>query len=89
MKSGLGLFATPAGSPLDVGKGPGSIAPLGAELWPFKEGNHKKNSCKSAAFCQSIFKHAYLSILGVEWSFEKNQKHQINSLPFASHTKRT
>ena len=41
-KSGLGLLATPAGSPLDVRKGPGSIAPLGAELWPFKEGNHKK-----------------------------------------------
>ena len=27
-----------AGNPLAVEKGPGSIAPLRAELWPFKEG---------------------------------------------------
>ena len=29
-----------AGSPLAVEKGPRSIAPLRAKLWPFKEGNH-------------------------------------------------
>ena len=28
-----------AENPLAVAKGPGSIAPLQAELWPFKEGN--------------------------------------------------
>ena len=37
----LGLKSS-AGNPLPVEKGPGSIAPLRAELWPFKEGTRQK-----------------------------------------------
>ena len=36
----LGAFFG-AGNPLAVEKRPGSIAPLQAELWPFKEGNRQ------------------------------------------------
>ena len=37
-----------AGNSLAVEKGPGSIAPLGAELWPFKEGNRQRRTKSDA-----------------------------------------
>ena len=59
-----------AGNPLAVEKGPRSIAPKGAELWPFKEGyrvEFLQNWWKSLY----VFKHSFL-MTGVE--FCKNSK---------------
>ena len=78
-----------AGNPLPVEKGPGSIAPLRAELWPFKEGTRQiclKIDANVTDFVNP-FSNAHIS--GLEWSFAKIQKPQIISLALASHRKRT
>jgi len=77
-----------AGNPLAVEKGPGSIAPLRAELWPFKEGTRQfypKIEAK-VPFFVNPFSNAHIS--GLEWSFAKIQKPQIISWALASHRKR-
>ena len=77
-----------AGNPLAVEKGPGSIAPLRAELWPFKEGTRQfypKIDAKVANFVNP-FSNAHIS--GLEWSFAKIQKPQSISWALASHRKR-
>ena len=60
-----------AGNCLAVEKGPRSIAPQGAELWPFKEGYRLLISAK-------LVKIAHLCsntrFSGLEWSFAKIQK---------------
>ena len=68
-----------------VEKGPGSIAPLRAELWPFKEGNCQKRM-KIGPFFVNPSSNAHIS--GLEWSFAKIQKPQIISWALASHRKR-
>merc|ERR1711911_280469 len=76
------------GNPLPVEKGPGSIAPLRAELWPFKEGTRQiclKIEAK-VPFFVNPFSNAHIS--GLEWSFAKIQKPQIISWGLASHRKR-
>ena len=78
-----------AGSPLVVEKGPGSIAPLRAELWPFKEGNRQKRKKIDANFTNFVNPFSNAHISGLEWSFVKILKPQINSLALASHRKRT
>ena len=50
-----------------------SIAPQGAVLWPFKEGNFLRNFSKFGGNCSSVFKHLFLRP-GVE--FFKNSKTQ-------------
>ena len=78
-----------AGSPLAVEKGPGPIAPLQAELWPFKEGNCQiclKIDAKVTYF-GNPFSNGHIS--GLEWSFAKIQKPQIISLALASPRERT
>ena len=78
-----------AGNPLAVEKGPGSIAPLWAELWPFKEGTRQiclKIEAKVPLF-GNPFSNAHIS--GLEWSFAKIQKPMIISWALASHRKRT
>ena len=78
-----------AGNPLAVEKGPGSIAPLRAELWPFKEGTRQiclKIEANVTDFV-TTFSNAHIS--GLEWSFAKIQKPQIISWALASHRKRT
>ena len=83
----LGLKSS-ARDPLPVEKGPGSIAPLRAELWPFKEGTRQfypKIDAKVANFVNP-FSNAHFS--GLKWSFSKIQKPQIISLALASHRKR-
>ena len=77
-----------AGSPLAVEKETGSIAPLRAELWPFKEGTRQfypKIEANVTDF-GNPFSNAYIS--GLEWSFAKIQKPQIISWALASHRKR-
>ena len=67
----LQCLKSSAGNPLAVDKGPGSIAPLWAELWPFKEGNHQfypKIDAKVPLFV-TTFSNAHIS--GLEWSFAK------------------
>ena len=60
-----------AGNSLAVEKGPRSIAPQGAELWPFKEGYRLLNFSKIGENRSSVFKHSFL-MPGVE--FCKNSK---------------
>ena len=59
-----------AGNPLAVEKGPGSIAPLWAELWPFKEGNRQRRTKSDANVTDFVttFSNAHKS--GWEWTFE-------------------
>ena len=56
-----------AGNPVAVEKGPGSIAPLWGELWPFKEGNRQfypKIEAKVPLF-GNPFSNAHISGLGI------------------------
>ena len=65
-----------AGNSLAVEKGPRSIAPQGAELWPFKEGYRLLNFSKIGDNCSSVFKHSFLRP-GVEFcKNSKTQNHQ-------------
>ena len=65
-----------AGNSLAVEKGPRSIAPQGAELWPFKEGYRLLNFSKMGENCSSVFKHSFLRP-GVEFcKNSKTQNHQ-------------
>ena len=60
-----------AGNPLAVEKGLGSIAPLQAELWLFKEGTRQfypKIEAKVTYFV-TTFSNTHIS--GLEWSFAK------------------
>ena len=52
-------------------KGPGSIAPMRAELWPFKEGTHQKRTKIGAKvpLFGNPFSNEHIS--GLEWSFAK------------------
>ena len=78
-----------AGNALAVEKGPGSFAPLRAELWPFKEGTRQiclKIEAKVPLFVTTS-SNAHIS--GLEWSFAIIQKPMIISWALASHRKRT
>ena len=77
-----------AGNPLAVEKGPGSIAPLRAELWPFKEGNRQFYPKIGANVTDFVTTFSNAHISGLEWSFAKIQKPQIISWGLASHRKR-
>ena len=76
-----------AGNSLAVEKGPGSIAPLWAELWPFKEGNRQfypKIDANVTDFV-TTFSNAHKS--GLEWTFEAVPVPKIISWALASHKK--
>ena len=74
---------------LAVEKGPGSIAPLRAKLWPLKEGTRQKRTKSDAKvpLFGNPFSNEHIS--GIEWSFAKIQKSQIISWALSSHRKRT
>ena len=78
-----------AGNSLAVEKGPGSIAPLRAELWPFKEGNRQFYPKIGAIVANFVTTFSNAHISGLESSFAKIQKPQIISWALASHRKRT
>merc|ERR1711911_199526 len=60
-----------AGNPLPVEKGPGSFAPLRAELWPFKEGTRQKRTKSDAKVANFVnpFSNAHFS--GLSGVFQK------------------
>ena len=78
-----------AGNSLAVEKGPGSIAPLWAELWPFKEGNRQRRTKIGANVTDFVttFSNAHKS--GLEWTFEALPVPKIISWEFSSCRKRT
>ena len=76
-----------AGIPLAVEKGPQSIAPLQAKLWPFKEGNCQKRTKIEAKV--PLFGNPFSNLhnSGLKRSCAKIQKPQIISLAWASYRK--
>ena len=85
----LQFLKSSAGNSLAVEKGPGSIAPLWAKLWPFKEGNRQFYPKIEANVTDFVTTFSNAHISGLEWSFAKIQKPQIISWALASHRKRT
>ena len=69
-------------------KGSRSIAPLGAKLWPFKEGKSQRNFAKFDRYYSSMFKDSFLpdnytpknQTSGLEWWFLEIQGAKL--LPF-------
>merc|ERR1711911_388534 len=67
----LQCLKSSAGNPLAVEKGPGSFAPLRAELWPFKEGTRQKRTKSDAKVANFVnpFSNAHFS--GLSGVFQK------------------
>ena len=78
-----------AGNSLAVEKGPGSIAPLWAKLWPFKEGTRQICLKIGANVTDFVTTFSIVHKSGLEWTFEALPVPKIISWEFSSCRKRT